>query len=457
MITSNYDHTGRSSTINSTTPKHRQYTFYLQVTKQVKLEGWTEKIMAMNNLMGIYFEDEEEYAFDKQFWEGISEFMKVMSTRSVEMEFFMCEGSSLSYSLHNVPLTSLGIDIMDNFPEYTHYPKTLTQLAINGTFGELVGLPDTLTQLDIMSKEWNHPIKPGTLPIGLKKLSFGYGFNQPIGKDTLPPSLESLDFGVKFNQPLTNIPKSVTKLCVDEAFQHPIDNQLLRKLSHKGVAVFAPGVAFPKLTKLVTEREDDKQVSLPSSTFPCLKTLSLRTMFRTWSESLDLSMSMTSSLRLLEIMAYGPITSFPQGIQKLRLIDSCEQSFVITNTTLPRTLRSFSIRRYHHKFESDHFPPALTSLKLIDIAQWPLPSQLPATLRSLRICCRESKWVKEHLETILAMTSLDRIKLEANGHSFSLFRINDTLFLKYLYSVLGKFTECEFIDIDGVLKKLRIK
>ncbi|GAM24879.1 hypothetical protein SAMD00019534_080540 [Acytostelium subglobosum LB1] len=407
---------------------------------------WTShRLFGANNIGRIEFTESDDYAFDSTFWShvNVNDLMAKMSARSVVLAFNMVR--SLTFSICHVPLTTLVLQLGqdDQMPNCTMLPCTLTELTIGGQFNSTLGaLPDNLITLKLMV---DIPIAPGTLPLRLRSIFFGGEFNQPIADGTFPPTLERVHFGGSFDQPLTstNLPESVTDVTlINSYYRHPFSHRACVKLIMRRDTIFAPGIVFPNLTQLETLVSAD--VLIPS-TFPALRSLD----YHVWNYlEMDYS-TLPHTLTELNTNVGRQITSFPHGLDHLYL--RCSGSgFRLTNTTLPRSLRSLSLFAYKHPIEAELLPATLTSLTTINCKHVLDPRQIPPSIHTLSI--RLQPVDTKHLAQVLATTSLFSIILSDRGSFYhELYRISDTLFLKYEHSILFRVTECAFIDIDSII------
>ncbi|GAM24863.1 hypothetical protein SAMD00019534_080380 [Acytostelium subglobosum LB1] len=416
-----------------------------------------QDILNNNNVKEISFIEQDNRGFDEAFWIKNKDFFDEMSARSVEMKYTVSH--SITIPIRNVPLTSMTLLIDRAVIQFDYLPKSLNNLSIairhRNLVTSLVGLPDGLTSLKFLFAGWSHPIAPGSLPSRLKTLDLGSTYNYPIEVGSLPATLEIVNFGGSFNQPLTNLPRSVTKLHLCAKYKHPIGNNHLEYLDHMGPASFTPGVIFPALTYLNTHSKHDQWPLITSSTFPNLSTIYVYTKSE-WSEPLDLS-TMASSLRIMFISAKGPISSFPQGLERLQVFSS--SLFRLTNhnnNQLPRSLLSLTILEYQYELEAGHFPPTLTSLSMFEHQQLPLKDQLPLlSLKSLSIGLGKEYDIITigRFESILATTSLESIELVASTRfNLHLYRITDNIFLKHSgSSILFEINEFGFINSNTIM------
>ncbi|GAM24869.1 hypothetical protein SAMD00019534_080440 [Acytostelium subglobosum LB1] len=436
--------------VNAVTPKSKTNAIACIDGKSAK---WmSHRLFRENNVGHIKFIESDEYPFDATFWNNanVNYFMAEMSARSVNLSFIMSRNvigtwRNLTFSLSHIPLTSLEIQLGpdDQMPNFNMLPSTLTELSIVGeTFSTPGALPDTLTSLMF---NVNVPIAPGTLPPRLKRLIFGRAFYQPIADGTFPPTLESVHFGPYFDEPLTstNLPDSVTDVTlINVRYSHPFSHRACVKLLMQSDATFAPGMVFPNLTQLETQVSADVLIS---STFPALRSLD----YHIWNYlEMDYS-TLPHTLTALHTHVARPIKSFPQGLDKLKL--RCGSGFRLTNTTLPRSLRSLSLKSYRHPIEASMLPSTITLLTTISCESELDPSTIPQSIHTLTIRFQRSL-TDEHMAQVLATTSLFCINVEGwREFKIELYRISDTLFLKYDQSILNRVTECAFIDIDSIM------
>ncbi|GAM24870.1 hypothetical protein SAMD00019534_080450 [Acytostelium subglobosum LB1] len=415
----------------------------------LRSDNWTKHELLRANRIGriVFVESDVKNTLDSTFWNNNMDFIAEMFARSVELMFHM--GRQLTFSLSHVPLTVMVIQPGpdDRLPNANMFPRTLTELSIGGEFNTMLcDLPDSLTTLRIQSRAWDQPIAPGALPPRLKRLYCGRTFNQLIADKTFPRTLEYVQFGYSFDKPLNsnNLPESVTDISFFR-YSHPFSHRTCVRLDMGGTSKFAHGLVFPSLTHLRTKVDP---AVLIASSFPSLRTLD----YSGWCHYLVDYSTLPHTLTELTTHETRPIVSFTQGLHTLDI--RCESGFRMTNTTLPQSLRTLTLRSYHHPIEAALFPPSLTSLNAIKWTHPLHPNQLPPSIQMVSIIHNHENG-DQHLEQMLASTSLFHIKINIRsiGRVFAieLCRISDTLFLKYDRSILSQVTECSFIGIDSIM------
>ncbi|GAM24861.1 hypothetical protein SAMD00019534_080360 [Acytostelium subglobosum LB1] len=361
-----------------------------------------------------------------------------------------------TFSMQHLPLVKLSIKLTKESQLQVLsglLPRTLSKLDINGEFdSSLAGLPESLGTLTI-NANWHHRITPGMLPPNLTELHLVSGYPQSILKDALPSKLACIDMGRSFNQPIDNLPPSVTELYLGHNYDLPLHYLPVQSLYHYGKASFFPGQSFPTITSMCLCQDLNTILSITESMFPNLDSLILFDLEVDDWDSLDLS-TMPSSLRLLDIQAHGPISSLPKGLKHLNT--HCYSGmFDKIDVLLPPSLEFLHLHSYQHPISIGDLPQSLTSLSLIDMFYSLHPTVIPPSVRTLSINSFKRGELFEHLDLLLAMTSLFEIKLRRHRDnytaSFELLRISDTLFLNHT-AMLPSYG---FIDAATILAKTK--
>lgn len=107
--------------------------------------------------------------------------------------------------------------ILDNLP------KKLTQLTFDDCFNDKIHkrIPSTVKYLKFGS-EFNQPLDPNDIPLGVTHLEFGKKINQSI-KDVIPNTVIHLEFGYKFNRKIVGrLPNNLIHLSFGINFNKPI-------------------------------------------------------------------------------------------------------------------------------------------------------------------------------------------------------------------------------------------
>ncbi|KAM9965965.1 hypothetical protein ACTFIR_006149 [Dictyostelium discoideum] len=102
-------------------------------------------------------------------------------------------------------------------------PNSIESLTIMQCYDRKIELGHclSLTELNFTHyNRFNEEIKPGDLPITLKKLSLGSIFNKVLIHGSIPPQLEYLNLGEEFNKPLEEgiLPNSIKTLYLGVKF-----------------------------------------------------------------------------------------------------------------------------------------------------------------------------------------------------------------------------------------------
>ena len=92
----------------------------------------------------------------------------------------------------------------------------------------LITIPETATTI-IFNNKFNHPLKPGFIPMGVTKIIFGHAFNQKLEPQIISSGVTEIIFGNAFNQKIEPkiIPSSVLKLTFGKYYDQPIEKNVL--------------------------------------------------------------------------------------------------------------------------------------------------------------------------------------------------------------------------------------